>query len=561
MKNPIIRLAPLLLLLATAVVYARALSAPYLWDDISLIGANPTLDDHANIPRYFVEDLGHFNRDPREMGFYRPMQALTFHLETALFGRLSSLQRTINMLLHALAAIAVWLLALAMLESPVWALIAGLLFAVHPLCSEQVCLIANRGGLLAACLSLWTLVMLTRAVPSSGPVDRRRLAGAAMLYALALLTKPTALIVIAPAVAWLLLFRPKQRANRAAWLAVAAMPAALALAYVAWRWGILGISHAHKASPVDLSIRLLAMPRLTIEAVRLTLIPTGLRAIRSPDLAAWAAWPSALLSTLLWLAVLVAAWLARRKMPIVTFAAVLLTAALAPASGIIAIVRPVAEHYYYLPAAAMALALAGLGAAASRHKWSTVVAALLVLLFALGTVDRAGDWRSEQALWEDNVRHEPTNSQALNNLGTVLADQGKKADALALFDRAVAADPNNIKSHINRANLAMILERYETIYEDLAPVLHYDHCHLKALILLGHIVVLHPTYEVDALARRLKQEQKCAVALLVGQGMAFEKHDRFPEALVRYRQFLDLAPGHPLAGAVRAKVQKLSEMR
>ncbi len=548
---------PFVLTALAVVVYARALPAPYLWDDVSLIGQNPSYENSANLPLYFVEDLGHFNRDPRRMGFYRPLMALTFHVEIALFGRHAPVQRAINVLWHALAAIAVWLLAQTLLHSRHRAAWAAALYAVHPLASEQVLLIANRCGLMVGALSLWTLVLFTRVIPPEGEPRRDRLPGAMILYLLALLSKPNALVLIVPALAWLWLARPQQRRSAAAWLTVSLPLAALAVLYVVMRWGILRISHAHKAVGVDLLTRVLAVPALTLDALRLSLLPLGLRAIRIVDYAGWTSPLAVLGTTALWLILLLVLWRLRKQSNAPLFGIIWFAATIAPTAGLVALVRPVAEHYYYLPLVGVILMLAGMGDGLPARKPVVAGALALLVVFAAATVDRAGDWRSEERLWRDNLEFEPRSSEVLNNLGTAYAEQKRGDDALAMFNRAAQVNPGNVKARLNRAHLGLSLKKYEGVLDDLRAVLAYDPCHPKALMHLGRLTILTADPAADELAERLQHDLACAAFIDLGRGMAARENGRAAEARVYYERFLAAVPGHPLTAAVRREMRDL----
>jgi protein O-mannosyl-transferase len=510
--------AVFLIIAAACLAYARAVPAPYMWDDITLVEKNATLDDNANIPRYFLEDLGHFNRYAREMGFYRPMQALTFHTEVALFGRSAPAQRTVNILLHALAAVALMLLARTLLRSDRWALFAGLLFAVHPLCTEQVALIADRGGVLAGALSLWTLALIARAFPENGPVRAHGLYAACAFYVLALLSKDEALTMAAPALAWVYLAHPARRRSAKDYALAAAPIAALALIYVGWRWGILDITHAQRALEVEggLATRAAAIPRLTLQALRLALLPVGLRPYRSFDYAAWTTPAAVISSAAVWIAVFAAAFLARKKAPAIAFGVFFFAASMAPSSGLVALIRPVAEHYYYLPTAGVCLALAGAAEAASRYRAAVLAALVVLAIFFAGTIYRCGYWRSETLLWADNAQKEPRDSRVMNNLGIASVESGDREKAVEYFRLSVKADPGNYKARVNHANLALELGRPEGVLEDISAVLAAESRNKKALVQLGRLCALFPSAEAKDLYTKYSADPECAQYLKIG---------------------------------------------
>ncbi len=528
-----------------------------MWDDVSLIEQNPTLDDARNIPRYFVEDLGLFNRDPRRMGFYRPLQALSFHLEVALFGRNAPLQRAINVAWHVLGAAALWLLAASLGLPRHWAFAAGLLFALHPLCTEQVCLVANRGGVLTGVLSLWTLALLARAIPHERGVRAGYLVAAAGCCLAALLAKPEALTLAAPAAAWVYLARPARRRDASTWLAAVGIPGLLAIVFAIWHWVILNISHAHKAVVVEggLAVRLIAVPRLTLEALKLALLPIGLRPLRTFDYGVWSALPVAALATVAWVAIFALAWRLRRRTPAFAYATVMFAATMAPSAGLVPLVRPIAEHYYYLPTAAVALALAGAGVAFGQRRATQVMLAVLLAVFAALTAHRAWVWRSEESLWADNLAQDPTNAQALNNLGTFYAEAGDTPRAFEMFSRSLAVSPGNLKARLNRAHLAVSIGKWDIAEEDVRLLLAADPCQTKTLVQLGRLGVLHPTPATEMWINDWRKQRACAAVIDVGAGLSLDELGRHVEARAAFDRFLAAAPNHPLAPAVRQRQQ------
>ncbi|NLH50154.1 MAG: tetratricopeptide repeat protein [Myxococcales bacterium] len=560
--NRLGRLLPLLLLAAVFAAYAPAIPGPYVWDDLSLIAQNPTLDDDGNLARYFFEDLGHFNQQPREMGFYRPLQALTFHLEVKIFGRNAAAQRIDNLLLHVIAVLALFGLARRLLRSDGWGFFAALLYAWHPLCTEQVCLIANRGGMLTGAFSLTALYCLARAAENrvGAAWHWYVLAGASQLAAL--LAKPEALVLVAPALAWLWL--QPERPPRSRGFVTGILTGGLAALFAIWHWLVLGISHAHKAVAVPLPTRLLAVPFLTLHALQLSLLPVSLRAIRKVDLADWAA-PSRLIPAMIcWALILLLAWRLRRRSPAFAFATLLFAATMAPGSGVIALVRPVAEHYYYLPAAGACLMLAALFHLVSpslagrgqsgRASLIRCLAFVLAALFLLGTSNRATIWADPEQLWTDNVAKEPRSSEALNNLGTVAIEKGNATTAVAWFEKAVAANPANQKARLNLAHGLILLERLADAFAALQPVLQADPCQTKALLLLGRLLATSELPAARQTAEATQPAETCRAWIVLGEALGLENAGNAIAARLRYEHFLALSPRHPLAPAVRQRL-------
>jgi protein O-mannosyl-transferase len=93
-----------------------------------------------------------------------------------------------------------WFCSTFLFGNWVTAALLGVLYGVHPLNADAVLWIAERKTLLSTCfalLSLLAYVGYARRVTQSGRADWRRYGASLLLYACALLSKPTALPVVA----------------------------------------------------------------------------------------------------------------------------------------------------------------------------------------------------------------------------------------------------------------------------------------------------------------------------------------------------------------------------
>lgn len=142
--------------------------------------------------------------------FYRPVSNLTYAVDYWLWGLDPFGYHLTNLLLHgAAAALAVPAVAAVTHSDRVGAL-AGALFAVHPLAVDVVPTTARRHDLLLAVFGLLALWLF---VSSHRRGNRRGWYAAALVYAIALLSKETAL-VLAPLVGlWALLGHPALRGD------------------------------------------------------------------------------------------------------------------------------------------------------------------------------------------------------------------------------------------------------------------------------------------------------------------------------------------------------------
>lgn len=464
------------------------LSAGFVWDDFTLVRDNAAGRDPANLARFFVNDLGRFNAVPRDMGFYRPLQSVSFYIDHLLFGLRPFGYHLGNLLLHALATLVVLGLGRRLGLSMAGAGLAAAVFAVLPGKSEEVFLIANRGGLMAAVFALGSLGAHTAGVKS----DRKGARAASLaLFLLGLLSKETAIVVPALIVMTTLFFhRQTWRTGGLGvrWHLVGAGHWLVAGAYLIWRFGILGIGKTGlfpAGGPVQV---IWNIPRIVINYLRLLVVPVGLTPEHPFDFApalgsagAAAAWIAlAALTTLM--------VFAGRKIPVAGYGALFFAVCLAPVLNLVPLYRPFSEHYLYLPAAGLCLAVGALVARLAgkdRARAPVWIAAGAVVLF-YGAVNfaLATHWQDECKLWQRAYRVAPT-SRATNNLGTCLYERGEPDRANALFKQSLAADPTNYKTAFNLARIAMDRRDWPAAGKWLEYALKLKPDYLRAVVAAG----------------------------------------------------------------------------
>ncbi|MEW6270197.1 MAG: hypothetical protein AB1689_12980, partial [Thermodesulfobacteriota bacterium] len=172
---------------AALVVYAGTLSNGFPFDDAIQVEQNLYVRSLAHVPAILSQ--------PTWPGYvYRPLPTLTYAATWALVGPAPWLHHLTSALLHAGVSVLVLLLLARVFGARV-ALLAALLFAVHPIHVEAVASVANRTELLAALLGIGAvLLVVPRGARSPGerpPLPRMALGLAS--FVAALLSKESAL--------------------------------------------------------------------------------------------------------------------------------------------------------------------------------------------------------------------------------------------------------------------------------------------------------------------------------------------------------------------------------
>jgi tetratricopeptide (TPR) repeat protein len=185
--------------LAAVYPYRQAGENGFVYDDIAIVQDNPRVQDLSRVEEIFLTE--YWNIPEMHSRLHRPLTLLSFAVEHTLWGPEPGHFHRVNIALHGLVSLMVFLLAAILFRRLRWdgpsdtptasallpAAAVGLLFAIHPLHSEVVAGIVGRAELLAALFSLGIICALLQG-------GRWRLL-AAVLVPLALLSKETAVLI------------------------------------------------------------------------------------------------------------------------------------------------------------------------------------------------------------------------------------------------------------------------------------------------------------------------------------------------------------------------------
>src|SRR3984893_2292477 len=169
--------AAVILLVAVFISYAPAVRNGFVWDDTALVLRDPLLRRWRLIP----EGFNHFLFvDATASDFYRPLQRLNYTFDYAAFAFDPGPYHVTSLLWHGLAAIALLFFAEEFLvgfgierrRSRLIALIAALIWAIHPVQSAAVVYVSGLADPLAAVFGFCGLFLLLRASRSA---DRSKL--------------------------------------------------------------------------------------------------------------------------------------------------------------------------------------------------------------------------------------------------------------------------------------------------------------------------------------------------------------------------------------------------
>ncbi len=513
----------LLIFGATLLAYLPALRGGYLWDD----NAHVTSED--------LQSLAGLQRIWCEVGAtqqYYPLLHTAFWIEYRLWGEAALGYHLINILLHAAAACLVVAIMRRLAVPGAW--LAGLIFALHPVCVESVAWISEQKNTLSTVLCLGAALVYLRF-----DQDRRRSRYflALGLFVLALLTKtvtatlPAALLVVfwwrRGRLDWRRDVRPL-----VPWLVLGLM----AGLFTAWVERTYVGAHGVNFSLTFLERGLLAGRALWFYLGKLAW-PANLMFIYprwSVDAAVWWQYlfPLAALALVAGLG-----WVARwRRGPLAGF--LVFAGTLFPALGFVNvypfIYSYVADHFQYLASLgvivplAAGLTIAAQGIAPAARRLAPLASAVLLAVLGVLTWRQCRIYHDAATLYRTTLAQNPACWMAHNNLGFLLAKfPARLPEAIAHFEAALRLNPRDVEAHNN----------------------------------LGHAYAENPDRLAEAIA-----EYEAALRLDPGFGPAHNNlgvalakiPGRLPEAIEHFEAAVRLAPGaadfQENLGAALAKV-------
>jgi protein O-mannosyl-transferase len=452
---------PIFLLIATTwLVFWPTLSAGFVgWDDPEMVAANPGL----NPPSW--HGVAEFWRRP-VINLYTPL-AYTVWSGVAAIEHVPPDKplnpapfHFLNLLLHTAAVVAVFLL-LCELIGHIWPAWAGaMVFAIHPLQVEAVAWVSGMNNLLFGALAVAALWQYVRYAKTGG---RWHFASATLLYAAALLSKPTAVVVPLLAAAldrWLLARPLKRSAPLLLWTAMA-VPIAVVARIVqppmeVWPMSFFGRILAAIDAVGFYFVKLVGPIHLAMDYQRTP------RWLMDHPAAAWAGILVLLAAAILYLR---AKWL---RAPLI-----IALAALLPVLGLVSFdfqsYSTVADRYMYMPILGVAI---GIAIAISRTKLKPVAAGglFVLLLLAVRSFIQTAVWHDTQSLALNELSLDSDSSTGHKILAEWLSDQGRDTEAEPQFRAAIAAlqrqqKPGNGAVQYDYANL---LRRHGRLDEAIA---------------------------------------------------------------------------------------------
>ena len=504
---------PLALVAATFLAFAPVLSADFVtWDDDRNFLENPHYRGLSG--RHLA-----WMFTTTKMGHYQPLSWMTLGLDYRLWGMNARGYHRTNLLFHCATSLALDFLALRLLalampaasrDSPraarFGAALAALIFALHPLRAESVAWVTERRDVQSGLFFVLAIIAYLRCC--TGRHTARLSVGWYLasigLLVLSLLSKAWGMTI--PAVLIILDAYPLRRLGKSPreWFTAATLHVWLQKIPFLLLAGLTAAKAAQAQAGQFETMRTIAqygfLPRLGQAFygvgfyLHKTLLPIGLGPIYEIPHHFTGLEGANIVSAAVVLVVTVALILLRRRWP----------GGLATWAYYVAVVSPVLglaqsgpqlvkDSYSYLCCMSWGL----LAAAALLRVWApcphpptsitspdlpagrhgrkggvrapssmssvggrillSVLAASLLVVLGAATWRQCSFWRNSETLWSRALQVQPHSYNANNNLAILLREQGRTAEAIACYRRAIQAQPEEGHAYYNLANALKLL--------------------------------------------------------------------------------------------------------
>ena len=491
--------------LIAVVPHLGGLRNGFAFDDVTIAAENPRIRSIEGVRTIVTTDWWNATTSGMPIA-YRPLAMLTFSADYAV-ARAGAMEpaparlpdrsavpfHVQNLLWHAAASAALFVLIFELFASEALAFVTAALFAVHPVHTEAVYGIVGRAELISAFFIFVLLIVAWRCFRDD-PSGFRRPALAGFLLFLAALSKEYAVVIPAVPLIWLYL-RPKDErksiAGRRSFRLLLGALAGGAIAFIAVRAAVIGSLTGVAPAPGNFhdpnnpiatatgAARLLTPVRVFGEVLRLLFFPKTLSVdysfaqiplVLSLDLAT-------LLCLVVLIALVVAAFALRKRAPAVSFGLLFFFLTWSVTSNFIVPIGTIlGERLLYLPSAGICLVVAS-GLVALGRRWripAVALTAILLLLGATRTFARGADWKDNLTLFSRAAEATPRSHKVHYNLAVELRLAGRTAEAIEQFERALALGSNDAKIHNNLAGILAQQGRTTEAMEHLQQAIRID---------------------------------------------------------------------------------------
>ncbi|MBI5049032.1 MAG: tetratricopeptide repeat protein [Deltaproteobacteria bacterium] len=479
--------AIIILLIVSFGVYANTLFNGFVYDDIDQVLKNPWITDVRHIPAILFSPVWSFLETFRDVktNYYRPMMNLIYMAEYYIFGLKPLGWHFVNITFHTLNSIMVFLIASVLFNRPIpnllyntynyiYALIASILFATHPINTETVNWVACIPELSFTFFYLLSFYLYIKQYCYSTTLSQGKMGKiiSVVSFFLAALSKETALTL--PVLLILYDYFKGEREWRTL-LKRYAPYGIVVIIYMLLRFYILGGMAPKTPTHPYLNTYqyIINIFPLFIEYLKSLLLPMNLVQFHPLNPVYSLGELRALLSLFLTLSSLLIFYRLRKIDFLYFFAFLIIIIPLVPVFYIPVLGANVfAERYLYLPSVGFVLILTyGCRQLINLNlTWRKIgilpLMGILVIIFgiySIKTIKRNFEWKDNDTLWKTASEKYPDNYFALKELADVYLRKGLIDEAILTYQKAIKTNLHRKNPHpaiLDRSRLNLVAAYY-----------------------------------------------------------------------------------------------------
>jgi protein O-mannosyl-transferase len=585
----------------TAAAYIGTVRFEFVYDDEGQIIGNSYIQFWRHVPKYFISQVWAHIFPAQRGNYYRPLFLLWLRVNDACFGLNPKGWHAAALGLHLVATLLVYFIFRKMVRNPSVAAMGALIFGVHPIHAEVVAWVSGATESLLAVFFLAAFLSYLKSREGNSAIW---MTVSCIFFGLAVFSKETGIVLPAMVFGYAWIYGPpsgvaEEAAPASSAQRLAQVPAQnlllrflnslratlpywpVALFYLFARILVL---HGFGHPTVRLGWRtiLFTMPSMAAFYLKKWFLPVRLTEFY--DLYYFSGWNfwHVFLPVLSIAIVALALWLFRRQLGSreVAFCALWMVVPILPVldTAVLPLSDIVHDRYFYLPSlgAALLVALAidwiirpaGGESAAQAPANSRLLPAYVLTFIVLGgtlaalSAHEAQFWANDITLFGRAHTLAPRNPIARNNYGVELAALGYDQAARAIFQEAVAADPNDWASYFNLGRISYQEKKYPEAEMWLLRANALNYTAPDVYIDLG-LVQLRTNRVPEALAsmHRAVELRPNDPTFLFAYGVVLAQSGDCTAARVQFRQALDIRPGEGMTQMVLDRCEQIAPQR